>query len=48
MTSCPSCGAPLDKINQAGQCEYCETVVTLGDFDWVLTNIEQDEVYDVI
>ncbi|HIB67089.1 MAG TPA: Tim44 domain-containing protein [Phycisphaerales bacterium] len=48
VTSCPSCGAPLDKINQAGQCEYCETVVTLGDFDWVLTNIEQDEVYDVI
>lgn len=44
--SCPSCGAPLDRINQAGECEYCQTVITLGDFDWVLSNIEQDEVYE--
>lgn len=47
LHQCPSCGAPLDKINQTGECEYCQTVVTLGDFDWVLTNIEQDEVYGV-
>lgn len=44
--SCPSCGAPLDRINQTGECEYCHTVITLGDFDWVLSNIEQDEVYE--
>jgi predicted lipid-binding transport protein (Tim44 family) len=47
LHGCPSCGAPLDKINQSGICEYCETVITLGDFDWVLCNIEQDEVYEV-
>jgi Tim44-like domain len=45
LCQCPACGAPLDKVNQTGECEYCETVVTLGDFDWVLSNIEQDEVY---
>lgn len=45
--SCPSCGAPLDRINQAGQCEYCESVITRGDFDWVLAQIEQDESYQI-
>ena len=42
---CPACGAPLDRVNQAGACEYCQCVITKGDFDWVLSNIEQDEVY---
>jgi uncharacterized Zn finger protein (UPF0148 family) len=41
---CPSCGAPL-RINMAGQCEYCASRVTSGSFDWVLSRIEQDEVY---
>ncbi len=41
---CPNCGAPL-KINQAGVCEYCQAVITRGEFDWVLTRIEQDEDY---
>lgn len=45
--TCPSCGAPLDRINQAGQCEYCESVITRGDFDWVLAQIEQDESYQI-
>lgn len=43
--TCPSCGAPLDRINQAGQCEYCGSTITQGDFDWVLAQIEQDESY---
>jgi predicted lipid-binding transport protein (Tim44 family) len=42
---CPSCGAPLDQINAAGECGYCHTVVTTGKFDWVLTRIDQAEVY---
>lgn len=46
-TQCPSCGAPLDKIGQTGECGYCATVVTRGDFGWVLSNIEQDEVYAI-
>jgi hypothetical protein len=42
--SCPSCGAPL-KIGMAGSCEYCHARVVSGDFDWVLSRIEQDEAY---
>jgi uncharacterized Zn finger protein (UPF0148 family) len=42
--ACPSCGAPL-RITMAGQCEYCSSRVTAGAFDWVLSRIEQDEVY---
>ncbi len=42
---CPSCGAPLDRVNQAGTCEYCGSHITSGDFDWVLAQIEQDESY---
>ena len=42
---CPNCGAEL-KINMAGVCEYCESKITRGDFDWVLSRIEQDESYD--
>jgi hypothetical protein len=41
---CPNCGAPL-KISQAGICEYCQASVTRGQFDWVLSRIEQDEDY---
>lgn len=43
-TTCPSCGAPL-RVGMAGNCEYCGVKVTSGDFDWVLSRIEQDEVY---
>ena len=45
--TCPSCGAPLDRITQAGRCEYCGSLITKGDFDWVLAQIEQDESYKV-
>ncbi len=42
--NCPNCGAAL-KINAAGVCEYCSGKITSGDFDWVLSKIEQDESY---
>jgi predicted lipid-binding transport protein (Tim44 family) len=42
--NCPNCGAPL-KVNVTGICEYCHGKVTSGDFDWVLSKIEQDESY---
>ena len=42
---CPSCGAPL-QVEMAGNCVYCRAKVTTGDFDWVLSRIEQDDVYD--
>jgi predicted lipid-binding transport protein (Tim44 family) len=41
---CPNCGAAL-AINQAGECEFCAVVVTTGEFDWVLSRIEQDDSY---
>jgi hypothetical protein len=41
---CPNCGAPLE-VNMAGICKFCQAKVTAGDFDWVLSRIEQDEAY---
>jgi predicted lipid-binding transport protein (Tim44 family) len=41
---CPNCGAPL-AISMAGICDYCGGKITSGDFDWVLSRIEQDESY---
>lgn len=42
--SCPNCGAPL-QVNMAGDCTYCNSRVTSGNFDWVLSSIKQDEAY---
>lgn len=42
--NCPNCGAPL-KVNQAGVCQFCGGKITSGEFDWVLSKIEQDESY---
>lgn len=42
---CPSCGAPLDRVNQAGICGYCDSKITTGRFDWVLSRIDQPEAY---
>lgn len=41
---CPNCGAPLD-ITMTGNCTSCSAKVTAGEFDWVLSRIEQDDVY---
>ena len=38
-TNCPNCGAPT-QITSAGQCEYCDSVITTGDHDWVLSDIK--------
>jgi hypothetical protein len=43
--ACPSCGAPL-QIEMAGHCTYCRAKVTCGEFDWILSRIEQDDVYE--
>lgn len=42
--NCPNCGAPL-KVSAAGICEFCGGKITSGEFDWVLSLIEQDESY---
>ncbi|RYG85741.1 Tim44 domain-containing protein, partial [bacterium] len=43
--ACPNCGAPL-AISMAGVCTYCSAKVTSGEFDWVLSRIEQDDSYE--
>ena len=35
VTNCPNCGAPSE-ITSAGQCPYCQSVITTGEFNWVL------------
>jgi hypothetical protein len=42
--NCPNCGAPL-KVNASGICQFCGGKITSGEFDWVLSRIEQDESY---
>ena len=37
--SCPHCGAPLN-INQTARCPFCDSVVTIVNEDWALTNIK--------
>lgn len=39
VTTCPNCGANVS-INASGECEYCNSVVSSGDFDWVLTRLD--------
>ncbi len=43
--TCPSCGAPADKVTMAGVCDYCGSKITTGEFDWVLSRIDQSEAY---
>ncbi|MEP6635602.1 MAG: TIM44-like domain-containing protein [Acidobacteriota bacterium] len=42
--NCPNCGAPL-QVNLSGICAFCGGKITSGEFDWVLSRIEQDESY---
>lgn len=42
--TCGNCGAPLS-VNMAGACESCGAHLTSGEFDWVLSKIEQDDSY---
>jgi hypothetical protein len=41
---CGQCGAPAE-VGMAGVCAYCGAHVTGGEFDWVLSKIEQDDSY---
>ena len=42
--TCGGCGAPL-VVSMAGACGHCGAHVTAGEFDWVLSKIEQDDSY---
>lgn len=37
--TCPNCGAPLT-ITSGGKCEYCDSIITSGEFDWVLSDMD--------
>ncbi len=41
---CPNCGGDI-RITESGTCEYCKAFVMGGQYDWVLTEITQDEEY---
>ncbi len=45
LSRCPNCGAEMNNVNQQGVCEYCDTKISSGNFDWVLSQIDQDESY---
>lgn len=36
---CPNCGANVS-INATGECEYCGSVISNGQYDWVLYSIQ--------
>jgi Tim44-like domain len=42
--TCPQCGAAM-AVNMGGDCEHCGAHITAGEFDWVLSRVEQDEAY---
>lgn len=37
--NCPNCGAPTN-VRSSGECDYCGSIITNGDFGWVLNNLE--------
>ena len=39
VLACPHCGAPV-QVTSAGKCEYCGYMVTTGECDWVLSDME--------
>lgn len=42
-TNCPNCGAPT-QITSSGKCEYCGSVITTGEYNWVLSNLERQRI----
>lgn len=44
---CPNCGAPIE-MSDTGQCRNCDSVLTSGEYDWVLAEITQSMEWNVI
>ena len=44
---CPNCGAPIE-LSDTGKCENCDSVLTSGDYDWVLAEITQSMEWNVV
>lgn len=42
--NCPQCGAELPKdMGDVARCEHCGAITSLGDYDWVLCEITQND-----
>ena len=41
---CPNCGTPLE-ISDSTKCSSCQAVINSGEYDWVLSEITQVEVW---
>lgn len=37
-SNCPNCGAPTE-ITSSGKCPYCDTIITTGEYSWVLNEL---------
>lgn len=44
---CPNCGAPLS-MTISGKCEYCSVIITTGEHDWVLSDLDSIKADTVI
>ena len=44
---CPNCGTSLD-LTDTGRCGSCDSVVTSGDYDWVLAEITQSMEWNAL
>ena len=45
-SNCPNCGAPLpENIGEVCKCTHCNAMVNSGEFDWVLSEITQNDDY---
>ncbi len=43
---CPKCSGPLtEKLMETARCPYCGVYINSGEFDWVLSEITQQEDY---
>ncbi len=44
--NCPNCGGAIKAVD-AATCTFCGSVLNAGEYDWVLTEITQEVVWDV-
>lgn len=45
---CPNCGNALPRhLGELAKCEYCDTILNSGEYDWVLSEITQADDYQI-
>lgn len=44
---CPNCGAPLE-LSDTGKCENCDSLLTSGEYGWVLAEITQSMEWNIV